>query len=313
MITLVYVFLGGYKTIAWIDLFQGFFLLGVIVFIPTYILIHLGGMQPVFHAMELKQISTSFFPDFSYATSWTVVMTMASWGLGYFGQPHIITKFMGIAQVSDMHKAKWVGISWQVIALTAATLVGLIGVALFPEGTDKPEQLILNIVKMTFAPFFAGLVLCAVLAATTNVMSAQVLVVASSLTEDFYKKFVNRQTSQRELLWISRASVLAVSLVGYTIAAFKPTTIYKLVLYAWSGLGASFGPLLLLSLYSSKISRQGAFAGILVGGVTAAMWPYFEEPFQISAVLAGFIASVGAIVITSLIMKEKDTLSIEES
>lgn len=302
-IIVIYVFLGGYKTVAWIDLFQGFFLLGVIVFIPLYMLIHIGGIQPVLKAIELKQISTSLFPDFSLNTFWVIAMTITSWGLGYFGQPHIITKFMGIRKVTDMSKAKWVGISWQSIALTAASCVGLIGIFLFPNGVQEPEQLILEIVKITFASFFAGLVLCAILAATTNVMAAQVLVVASNLTEDFYKKLFRRTASQKELLWVSRISVVLVASIGYSIAFFKPTTIYKLVLYSWSGLGASFGPLLLLSLYTKNINRQGAFAGILIGGITAAVWPYTGEPWGISAVLAGFLASTLAIQITSFLTK----------
>jgi sodium/proline symporter len=310
-IIVVYVFLGGYKTVAWIDLFQGFFLLGVIVFIPAYMLIHTGGVEPIIKAIELKKISTSLFPDFSPKTFWIILMTVTSWGLGYFGQPHIITKFMGIRRVTDMSKAKWVGITWQIIALTAATLIGLIGIFMFPQGVQEPEQLILDIVKMTFAPFFAGLVLCAILAATTNVMAAQVLVVASNLTEDFYKKLLRKQANQKELLWVSRISVVLVSLVGYVIAFFKPTTIYKLVLYSWSGLGASFGPLLLLSLYTTNINRQGAFAGILVGGITAAIWPYFGDPLGISAVLAGFVCSCIAIEVTSFLTRSPATSFIE--
>lgn len=310
-IIVIYVFLGGYKTVAWIDLFQGFFLLGVIVFIPAYMLIHSGGIEPIIKAIELKKISTSLFPDFSPKTFWIIAMTVTSWGLGYFGQPHIITKFMGIRRVTDMNKAKWVGISWQITALTAATFIGLIGIFIFPQGIQETEKLILDIVKMTFSSFFAGLVLCAILAATTNVMAAQVLVVASNLTEDFYKKLFRKQANQKELLWVSRASVVLVSLVGYIIAFFKPTTIYKLVLYSWSGLGASFGPLLLLSLYTTNITRQGAFAGILAGGITAAIWPHFEDPLGISAVLAGFICSCIAIEATSLLTRRSTSSIIE--
>jgi SSS family solute:Na+ symporter len=299
LIIVIYVFLGGYRTVAWIDLFQGFFLLGVIVFIPTYLLIQVGGTQPVIQALQLKNISHSLFPDFSAPTLWSITMTLASWGLGYFGQPHIITKFMGISNVKDMHKAKWVGISWQTIALLSATWIGLVGIFMFPDGIGEHERLILDIVKVTFPPFFAGLVLCAILAATTNVMAAQVLVVASNLTEDFYKKLLRKRAAQKELLWASRISVVLVAFIGFVIAFFKPTSIYKLVLYSWSGLGASFGPLLLFSLYTRKITRQGAFAGILVGGITAAIWPHLNEPYGISTVLAGFIASSLAIQITS--------------
>ncbi|HSX10814.1 MAG TPA: sodium/proline symporter [Chlamydiales bacterium] len=312
-IVMAYVFMGGYRTVAWIDLFQGFFLLGVIVFVPTYLLITFGGFGPVMEAVRLKKLSTSLFPDFSLKTFWQIVMTAAGWGLGYFGQPHIITKFMGIRRVEEMHKAKYVGISWQAIALSAATVVGLLGVFVFPNGLADPEQVILNIVKTTLAPFFAGLVLCAILAATTNVMAAQILVVASNLSEDFYKRLFRRHATALELLWVSRLSVVLISLIGFVIAYFKISTIYQLVLYSWSGLGASFGPLLLLSLYVKSINKYGAFSGILVGGLTAAIWPYFDSLYQwgIPSLVPGFTFGIIAIYGVSFLMRKRLALPIE--
>src|SRR5579872_7255825 len=257
LIVVIYVFMGGYRTVAWIDLFQGFFLLGVIVFIPLFLIVQAGGMQPIMQAVAAKNLSTHLIPDFS-AKTWTqIFMTSVGWGLGYFGQPHILTKFMGIRRVSDMAKAKYLGISWQAIALTAATLVGLIGIYHFPQGLADPEYTILDIVKTTLAPFFAGLVLCAILAATTNVMAAQILVVASNFSEDFYKRLFRKHASPTEMLWVSRFSVVLIALIGFSIAYFKISSIYKLVLYSWSGLGASFGPLILLSLYLKNINKYG--------------------------------------------------------
>lgn len=313
LIVMVYVFMGGYRTVAWIDLFQGFFLLGVIVIIPTYLIFSYGGLGPVLHAVKAKNLPSSLLPNFSGATLWHALMTAAGWGLGYFGQPHIITKFMGIRRVEDMSKAKYLGISWQAIALTAATLVGLIGIYVFPQGLKDPEQVILNIVKTTLAPFFAGLVLCAILAATTNVMAAQILVVASNISEDFYKRIFRRHASAQELLWISRGSVIAISLIGFCIAFFKISSIFELVHYSWSGLGASFGPLLVLSLYRKNLNKYGAFAGILVGGLTAAIWPYFEKKsgIPIPSLVAGFVLSMIAIELISYIMRKKLKLAIE--
>jgi len=312
-IVVAYVFMGGYRTIAWIDLFQGFFLLGVIVFIPVYLLLQFGGITPVMDAVKAKHLSSSLFPDFSVGTFWGIFMTAAGWGLGYFGQPHILTKFMGIRRVEDMNKAKYVGISWQSIALAAATLVGLLGIFVFPEGLKDPEQVILNIVKSNLSPFFAGLVLCAILAATTNVMAAQILVVASNLSEDFYKRLFRKTATAQELLIVSRASVVLIAFVGFVIAFFKISSIYKLVLYSWSGLGASFGPLLLLSLYLKSINKYGAFAGILVGGLTAAIWPYFDSHYSLGvpSLVAGFALSILAIQGVSLLMRKKLHLSLE--
>jgi len=312
-IVMLYVFAGGYRTVAYIDLFQGFFLLGVIVFIPLYLIIHFGGMSPILQAVSAKHLSTSLLPEFSAKGLWQIFSIATGWGLGYFGQPHIITKFMGIRQVSDMNKAKYLGISWQTIALSAATLVGLLGIFLFPQGLAEPEQVILMIVKTTLAPFFAGLVLCAILAATTNVMAAQILVVASNLSEDFYKKIFRKHATPKELLRVSRISVVLISLLGFLIAFFKISTIYQLVNYAWSGLGASFGPLLLLSLYIKNINKYGAFAGILVGGLTAAIWPYFNSLYhwEIPSLLAGFIFSAVTIPAVSFLTRKLSDLFVE--
>jgi sodium/proline symporter len=200
-----------------------------------------------------------------------------------------------------MNRAKWLGMSWQTTALCAATVLGLIGIFLFPEGLQDPEHMILEIVKTTLAPFFAGLVLCAILAATTNVMAAQLLVVASNLSEDFYKKLFRKHATPQELLRVSRLSVLFIACIAFVIAFFKISTIYKLVFYAWSGLGASFGPLVLLSLYTSCINRHGAFYGILVGGTTAIFWDFFglEIYSTIPSMVAGFTLSTLTILAVS--------------
>jgi sodium/proline symporter len=310
-IVVIYVFAGGYRTVAYIDLFQGFFLLGVIVFIPILILIQINGIEPVMDAARAKHLTTTLIPHSAY-TFWQMCSAAFGWGLGYFGQPHIITKFMGIRQVSDMRKAKYVGISWMSIALFAATIVGLVGIYIFPHGLADPQQVILEIVKSTLPPIFAGLVLCAILAATTNVMAAQILVVASNLSEDYYKKLFRQHASPKELLLISRISVIIVALIAFFIAYFKISTIYSLVLYAWSGLGASFGPLIILSLFlKTSINRYGAFAGILAGGLTAIIWDYFSKQhhWDIPSMIPGFVCSTIAILGVSFATRKQTALT----
>lgn len=311
LIVVAYVFLGGYRTVAWIDLFQGFFLLAVIVALPTILIVKAGGMAPIMQSVRASHLTTSLFPDFSPHTFLTDFLTAAGWGLGYFGQPHIITKFMGIRCISDMSKAKYLGMSWQTIALFAATIMGLIGIYTFPQGSLNPEHVILDIVKATLPAFFSGLVLCAVLAATTNVMAAQILVVASNLSEDFYKRLIKRQAGPKELLWISRGSVIVFSSIAFAIAFFKISTIYQLVLYSWSGLGASFGPLVLLSLYRKTINKYGGFAAILVGGVVSAIWPYYNDMFNlgIPSLVIGF--SLGCITLEGVSFLTRNKISIE--
>ena len=218
---------------------------------------------------------------------------------------------MGIKNVADITKAKYLGISWQILAIGGATIAGVIGIAIFPGALPNPELVILETVKLTLVPFFAGLVLCAILAATTNVMAAQILIVASSLSEDFYKRLFKKGASPKELLWISRYSVIVISIVSFVIAYFQISSIYKLVLYSWTGLGVSFGPLLLISLYSNKVNKYGAIAGILTGGIIAAFWPYICAfiPLPCSAMIFGFIASSVAIFGVSYITKKKKIAS----
>lgn len=313
IIVMIYVFAGGYKTVAWIDVFQGFFLLAVILFIPILLLIQIKGFGPVLSSIQSQGKSWELFPSFTFLGYYEIFNLLLGWGLGYFGQPHIITKFMGIRNVRDIFKSKILGMSWQVLALTGATVIGLIGIYHFPTGLADPEIVILEIVKDSLIPFFAALVLCAILAATTNVMAAQILVVASSLAEDFYKRLINPDAPSKTLLKISRISVVIVSLIAYVIAFFKISTIYKLVLYAWSGLGGTFGPLLLLSLYSKKVNRYGALTGIIVGAVIGAVWPYFNDHFNLhtQAMLPAFIFSGLTIYIISYLTKNKFALEEE--
>jgi sodium/proline symporter len=307
LVVIPYVFIGGYLTLAWIDLFQGLFLLAVILFVPLYLLPDVGGLSNVFSVLTAKQLSTDLLPNFQLTTISSIIITMAGWGLGYFGQPHIVTKFMGIKNVHEIPKSKWIGMAWMVTSLTAATLVGLVSVAYFTHGIQDPEQVFIELVKENFHPFLIGFILCAILAATINAMSSQVLVVSSNLTEDFYKKLLRKNASSKELLLVSRLGVIFISLLAFLIAYKKLSTIYSLVLYAWSGLGAAFGPLLLLSLYSKKTNKYGAWAGILLGGGIAAVWPYFNTIFALNlpAIIPAFGISFLAILLVSYLTKNK--------
>jgi sodium/proline symporter len=214
---------------------------------------------------------------------------------------------MGIRNVSEITKSKWIGMSWMVLSLGAATLVGLVGIPFFNGTLAQPETLFIQMVKKSIPSFFVGLVLCAVLGATINAMSSQVLVLASSLAEDFYKKLVRPAASSKELLLVSRMGVLLVGAMAFFIAFHKTSTIYKLVEYAWSGIGASFGPLVLLSLYSRKINKYGAWAGILGGGIVVAIWPMINTLFSqsISPMLPAFLCSVLLILYVSNMTKQK--------
>ncbi|SRR5581483_5947084 len=313
-IVVPYVFTGGYVTLAWIDLFQGFFLLGVIIFVPFFMLSKVGGFAGISHAVTAKKLAMTLFPDFSAKTILQIIGATAGWGLGYFGQPHIITKFMGIRNVHEISKSKMIGMTWMLLSLSAATFVGLVGIAFFTKGLKDPELVFIDMVKTSFSPFFIGFILCSVLAATINAMSSQVLVLSSSITEDFYKRIFRKTASSRELLLVARAGVVLVSMIAFIIAYAKVSTIYSLVLYAWSGLGSAFGPLLLLSLYWKGINKYGAWAGILSGGIIAGIWPYMNEVLGINlpALIPGFVASFALIMLISRLTEAKAKPLLEE-
>jgi len=310
-IVIPYVFIGGYLTLAWIDLFQGIFLMLVIVFVPLWILPQVGGFSGIWQALSNQGLSTSLIPDFSAKTLAEIFFLTVGWGLGYFGQPHIITKFMGIKNVSEIGKSKLVGMTWMFFALSAATLVGLIGVPFFKGTLTIEAEVFIQMVRQTFPPFVVGFFLCAVFAATINAMSSMVLVLTSSLSEDIYKRVFRKKASPKELLLVSRFGVIFVSLIAFIIAMARISTIYGLVLYAWSGLGASFGPLLLLCLYMKDINKYGAWTGIILGGTISALWPLLNPylPFDIPSLPPAFLISILSIWLVSKMTKRKSILN----
>lgn len=301
-----YLFIGGYTTLAWLDLFQGFFLMIVIVAVPLIVLPQIGGMTGVSNALDAHHLSKSLLPNLKLETFGKIFLGLCGWGIGYFGQPHIITKFMGIRKVTDMRKSMAVGMSWQVITMCFATLIGLVAVAFFQGKLDNPELAFVLMVKQTFPAMIMAFILCAVLAATISTMDSQILVLASSLSEDFYKRIFRKTASQKELLWVSRFFVLVVTVISFSIAFFKISTIYSLVFYAWSGLGSAFGPLILFSLYSKKANKYGAWAGILVGGFVALIWPIFSQ--TVSPLIPGFILGSLAIYLGSALTRHKSKI-----
>lgn len=302
-VVIPYLFIGGYTTLAWIDLFQGLFLLLVIVVIPLMVFPKVGGWQGIHEAASLKGLSLSMIPDFKAATLWSIFFSICGWGIGYFGQPHIITKFMGIRKVSNIKKSMGVGMTWQVIALGSATLIGLIGIAYYDHGLSNSELVFVNMVEGMFHPMLIAFILCAVLGATISTMDSQILVLATSLTEDFYKRIFHKDATSKQLLWVSRLFIVLVTAFAFTIAYFKISTIYDLVFYAWSGLGSAFGPLLIFCLYSKRANKYGAWGGIIVGGLVALFWPLINQlfTFDIPTLVPGFLLSSLAIIVFSFL------------
>jgi sodium/proline symporter len=301
----LYIILGGYRALAWIDCFQALFLFIVIFYVPYSALIHIGGYSAVIAAAAQKHISLALLPDTWTGIINTLLMAI-SWAVGYFGTPHILTKFMGINDVREMTKAQYIGMTWQISVLSAAGLVGLIGIAYFPEMLANKELIFIEIVKDLFKPLTMGFILSAVAGATLSVITAQILVLVSVITEDLYHTTLRKNATQKELLWVYRFSILLIAFLSFCISLNKTSSIQQLVHYAWMGFGCAFGPLVILSLHSTYINKYGAYASIIIGGIIATTWhaiglPFFAAHYtlEIPAVIPGFLLSIiGAYIIS---------------
>ncbi|WP_075882782.1 sodium/proline symporter [Candidatus Protochlamydia sp. W-9] len=302
LVVVVYTFIGGFTTVAWTDLFQGAFLFLMIILVPTIAMTKIDSWQTISHMAHQKKVSLSLFGDSSLDSFIKISSLALGWGLGYFGMPHIITKFMGIKDVNEMHKSKWLGMTWQLVTLGAAAIVGLIGIAYFPNGLAKPEMVFVEMVKDLFNPFTAGFILCAVVAANMSTMDSQILVCGSILSEDLYKYFYKQTPSDQKILWVSKMSVVTVALVALLLAFNKSNTILDTVLYSWSGLGSAFGPLVLMSLYSKQTNRYGAIAGMITGTLVVVVWPSLNPllfRYELLPMIPGFFTSLTAIYLAS--------------
>lgn len=308
-VIMIYTFVGGFITVAWTDLFQAIFLLSMIILVPTVAFFSLDdGWNSILTAAQAKEVSLNFIPDLSFDSFLAIIFLVFSWGLGYFGQPHIVTKFMGINDAENMTKSKYVGMTWQISALTAAALVGVIGIAYFHHTPlTNPEWVFVEMVKSLFHPLAAGFVLCGVMAASMSTIDSQILVCSSICSEDLYKHLFKQHASPRELLTISRLGVFLVSCLSLFLALSKNSTIQEAVLYAWSGLGCAFGPLVLMSLYSKSANSYGAIAGVLVGGLVAGTWDLvngYITDLAIPAMLPGFALSLLSIYYVSRLTQQ---------
>lgn len=293
--------IGGFIAVAWSDMFRGIFLLLMICLVPMVALKHTGGLSQLVSIAQARAIPLQLFPDYSWITLGTIMSVVMGWGLGYFGSPHILMNFMAIKEVDKIHKAKFIGISWQILVLTAATLVGLVGIIFFSTPLANKEMVFVAMVKSLFNPLFAGFVLSAILAATMSVMNAQILACASILSEDFINHLWPHHKAHASL-WVLRVSVITIPAISYLISYNNTSSINDLVSFAWSGLGLSFAPLVVTSLYASRyVNKYGALAGMLFGGILGLAWPFLAIPLM--PLLPGFCVSVLIIFGVSAITK----------
>lgn len=307
IIVVFFTLVGGYLSMVWIDFFQGLFLMGVVITVPLIALFYYGGFPAVIHAATAQHIPLSLMPSWSLETIKEIIFSAAGWGLGYFGQPHILTKFMAIDDVKEIKKAQRIGLGWMTLSMLGATLVGLVGIAVFSSSALTSNELIfVTMVKSLFSPFIGGFILCAVIAAAINVIGAQILCAVSIIAEDFYKKVAINNKGQKHIEFVSRLVVVVICTLAYIFALFSTQPLNNLVLYAWAGLGSSFGPLLLVALHSRVRSWQAAVAGIMTGGLTAAILPYITQ--EVPAIIPAYFLSFIAIYVAEYLSSSKNMI-----
>lgn len=317
-ITVAYTFIGGFLAVSYTDAVQGTIMFLSLVIVPVMALLTLDDPSSIWtwatsHDYGPYTDGTGnphFFSMLSGVTASAIIGNLA-WGLGYFGQPHIIVRFMALRSPADARQGRFIGMTWMLLSILGATFVAIIGTAFFGQNPDIAvvdrkafETIFLDMGRVLFHPLIAGLILTAVLAAIMSTISSQLLVTSTSLIEDLFKIFAKNEPSQRVLIYLSRTAVVAVAIVAGLLAINPSASILELVGFAWAGFGSAFGPLVLLMLYWRRLTTAGAIAGMTTGAVVSFMWGMSALGDSLYEMVPGFISGLLVTVVVSLITKE---------
>ncbi|WP_141534679.1 sodium/proline symporter PutP [Bacillus thuringiensis] len=304
-VVVAYTLFGGFLAVSWTDFVQGCIMFIALVLVPIVAFTDVGGVTETFNT--IKQVDASHLDMFKGTTILGIISFLA-WGLGYFGQPHIIVRFMAITSIKDLKTSRRIGIGWMTISIIGAMLTGLIGIAYYAKNNatlQDPEMVFVTFSNILFHPYITGFLLSAILASIMSSISSQLLVISSAVTEDFYKTFFRRNTSDKELVFIGRLSVLVVAMIAVVLAYHPSDTILTLVGYAWAGFGSAFGPAILLSLYWKRTNKWGVLAGMIVGAVVVIAWVQIPSLKAIMyEMVPGFFCSLLTVIVVSLLTKE---------
>ncbi|WP_020681973.1 sodium/proline symporter PutP [Marinobacterium rhizophilum] len=303
-----YTLFGGYLAVCWTDLVQGLLMAAALVVVPVVAMQADGGITELFTVLETKnpELLTIWNDSTGTPLTWIAIVSLAAWGLGYFGQPHILARFAGIRDNAAVPAARRIAVIWSGLAMAGAFLVGLAGIVHVDSSMGGSlgdgETIFMVLVNAMFHPIVAGILLAAILAAIMSTADSQLLVSSSALAEDFYRNLLRKNASQQEIVMVGRVAVIALSIVALMLAMNPDSTVLGLVSYAWAGFGAAFGPTLILALYWKRMNRAGALAGILVGGITVVIWKQMSGGiYDLYEIVPGIIFATLAIIIASLV------------
>lgn len=315
-IILLYTFLGGFRAVCWTDFFQGLLMLVALLAVPIMIVCTLNldtsALSQVFtHTASDGAVTQYAFTANLFSASWTDILSGLAWGLGYFGMPHILVRFMSIKKPKMIKKSATIAIVWVLLTLGATIAMAILGRMILGEkllSQGAQDTVFIEFVRMLFPSFVAGILMSAIIAASMSTADSQLLVASSSFTSDIYKPLIRKKASDKEMLWVGRVVVLVVSIIAYFIASSKAQgaqAIMDLVENAWAGFGSAFGPVVILSLFWRRITYKGAIAGVIGGAVVDVLWLLFlSKPTGIYELLPGFVAGVLCCVIGTWIDKE---------
>ncbi|BAL83907.1 putative sodium/proline symporter [Selenomonas ruminantium subsp. lactilytica TAM6421] len=302
-----YTLVGGFLAVSRTDFIQGVMMFFAILVVPITAGMEMGGFTATVNAID--NVSHSMLEPFTKPDGSTLgtieLISLLAWGIGYFGQPHILVRFMAISSSKEIKQATRIAMTWVVLSLAAAVAVGMVGRVFLAEplNGNQSETVFLVMTNELFPPIVAGLILSAVLAAIMSTASSQLLVAASAFAQDFYRTLLRKDASMTELIWISRASVLIIASLAIFIGLNPSSFILDMVAYAWAGFGAAFGPALLCALFWRRTTRNGVLAGIIVGGITVLVWKQIDW-LGLYEIVPGFLLSLLAVYVVSRLDEE---------
>ncbi|WP_300446671.1 sodium/proline symporter PutP [uncultured Helicobacter sp.] len=304
LIIVAYTFLGGYKAVCWTDLIQGLLMMGALIIVPITMLNHLGGFS---EAMEIVAQIKPEALSMGEGVSALAIISALAWGLGYFGQPHILVRFMSIRSTKEIPNATFIGISWMAISLIGSCFIGVLGIAYvdkFDLSLSDPEKIFIVMSQLLFDPWVAGILLSAILAAIMSTASSQLLVSSSTIAEDFYRRIFNKEASSLAVMRLGRLGVLLVAVVAFLISTDKNSSVLSIVSYAWAGFGASFGSVMLFSLFWSRMTRIAAILGMVTGAIVVVVYKNFLSSYlEVYEIVPGFLCASIVIIVASLMTK----------
>ena len=313
IVIISYTLLGGFLAIAWTDLLQGILMIGTLVILPIVGIIELQNQErTIYEALnQFGESNSSFTTGKSGIAALSVVIGGLSWGLGYLGQPHLVIRYMAIKNPKDIKKAKLIAMLWALPGILGAFFIGLVALNYFGPDffiINDVEQAMPLLAKELLPPILAGLLISGAVAAMMSTADSQLLVSTSAITEDFIHQYLGLSISNKTLLLINRITIIILGIIAFCIAIFSELSgknIFSVVSYAWSGLGSSFGPVLVLSLWWPKTTRKGVIAGLLVGFFSTIIWANTELKFIVSERFVSFTFAFVMVLLVSHLDKGK--------